>query len=97
MDISNEHRLTAVEDLAKDNTRRIQDLEERQDKLDDFASSLKSLATREERVEADVKEMKGDIKTIMGKAGERWDGLVDKTLWAVAAAAIGYMLSHFGL
>lgn len=96
MDLSHEQRLTATEAMAKSNKGRIERLEERQDNLEDLVGTVKALAVREENVESDVKEIKSDIKTIMGKSGQRWDGLVDKALWACAAGAIGYALSHIG-
>ena len=58
-----EHRLTAVEDRAASNTHRLDEMEKRQDNLDDLVSTVKVLAVREEAVENDVKEIKNDVKT----------------------------------
>lgn len=33
----------------------------------------------------------------MGKPGKRWDGLVDKAVWAVLAAVIAFLLGRVGL
>lgn len=33
----------------------------------------------------------------MGKPGKRWDGLVDKAIWAVCAAVIAFFLGRVGL
>ena len=60
----NEHRLTAVEDRARSNTRRIEDIERRQDTLDELVASVKVLAYREQTVENDVAEIKKDVKSI---------------------------------
>lgn len=87
-----EHRLTAVEGKVDSHSRRIADLEERQDDLDKLVSSVSALAVREERMELDVKEIKADVKSLTSKSGKRWDDLVDKAIWAVAAAAIAYLL-----
>jgi hypothetical protein len=92
-----EHRLTAVEDRAKSNTIRLDDMEKRQDDLDELVGTVKVLAVREENVESDVKEIKADVKEIAGKSGKRWDGMVDKIVWAIAAAVIGFLLSRIGL
>ena len=40
-----------------------------------------------------TKEIKEDVKAITGKAGKRWDGLVDKALAALAGAFIAWLLS----
>lgn len=33
----------------------------------------------------------------MGRPGKRWDGLVDKAIWAVCAAVIAFLLGRVGL
>jgi predicted nucleic acid-binding Zn-ribbon protein len=80
-----EHRLSQVET-------KVEALENRQDDLDKLVSTVSALAVREERMESDVKEIKADVKSLTGKSGKRWDDLVDKAIWAVAAAAIAYLL-----
>ena len=55
------------------------------------------LATKQETVEGDVKEIKEDVKAITGKSGKRWDGLVDKILAALAGAFIAWLLSGVAL
>ena len=97
MEIKIEHRLTEVEDRSKSNQHRIDELEKRQDNLDDLVSTVKVLADREERVESDVKEIKEDVKVITNKPAKRWDNLVDKIVITVAAAVIGFILAKIGL
>ncbi len=92
-----EHRLTEVEGRSKSNTHRLDELERRQDNLDDLVSTVKVLAVREEAVENDVKEIKNDVKSLASKPGQRWDNLVDKIIWAVAAAVIAFLLGRVGL
>ena len=97
MHIENEHRLTSVEERAASNTRRIEDLEKRQDNLDDLVSTVKVLATREENVENNVKEIKADVKKLTDKPGKKWDSLSEKVILTVAAAIIGFILAQIGL
>lgn len=92
-----EHRLTEVEGRSKSNTHRLDELERRQDNLDDLVSTVKVLAVREENVENDVKEIKNDVKSIKDKPGQRWDAIVDKVIWAVLAAFIAFFLGRIGL
>ncbi len=97
MEIKNEHRLTEVEERAKSNSHRLDEVEKRQANLEELTSTVKVLAVREESVEADVKEIKTDVKTLSEKPGKRWDNLVDKIVWAVAAALIAFILAKIGL
>jgi hypothetical protein len=92
-----EHRLTTVEDRSKSNTFRLDDVERRQDNLEDLVSTVKVLAVREEAVEKDVKEIKDDVKSLTSKSGQRWDSLIDKIIWAVAGAVLAFLLSQIGL
>lgn len=85
-----EHRLTAVET-------RVEEVEKRQDNLDELVSTVKVLAVREENVEKDVKEIKDDVKSLTAKPGQRWDAIVDKAVWAVLAAVIAFLLGRIGL
>ena len=97
MPIEHEHRLTQVEDRVKSNTHRIEELERRQDNLDDLVTTVKVLATREENVENDVKEIKTDVKKLAEKPAKRWDSLSDKIIMTVAAAIIGFILAQIGM
>ena len=92
-----EHRLTEVSERSKSNAHRLEELEKRQDNLDDLVTTVKVLAVREEAVENDVKEIKADVKSLTIKPAERWDGLVDKIIWAVAGAVLAFILSQIGL
>lgn len=97
MDIEHEKRLTDVENRARSNSHRIDEIEKRQDNLDELVSTVKVLAVREENVENDVKEIKNDVKGLTGKAGQRWDSLVDKIILTVAAAIVGFVLAQIGM
>jgi hypothetical protein len=92
-----EHRLTVVEDRSKSNTHRLDELEKRQDDLDELVGTVKVLAVREENVETDVKEIKADVKSLTSKPGQRWESLVSQIITIVIAAVAGFVLAKFGL
>lgn len=85
--------IALIESRGKSNTHRINELTEHQVALDRLVTSVEVLATKQETVEGDVKEIKEDVKTITGKAGKRWDSLVDKILAALAGAFIAWLIS----
>ena len=37
------------------------------------------------------------VKDLSGKAGRRWESMMDKALWAVCAAVIAFLLGRVGL
>lgn len=97
MDLEHERRLTEVESRSKSNTKRIDDVEQRQTTLEVLASSVKVLADREERLEKDVGEIKTDVKEIKGKPGKRWEGLIEKVIFTAVGALVTYLLFKLGI
>lgn len=97
MEVKFEHRLTEVEERSKSNQHRLDEVELRQDNLDKLVSTVGVLADREKRVEDDVKEIKSDVKSLTEQPAKRWNDLIDKIIWAVAAAVIAFMLGRIGL
>lgn len=97
MDLNHERRLTEVEERSKSNTHRLDEVEKRQNDLEELTSTVKVLAVREENVENDVKEIKNDVKSLTNKSGQRWDSLVEKIIFTVVAAIVGFVLAKIGL
>ena len=56
-----EHRVTAVEKLAGSNRHRLEDIEKRQDNLDELVASVAVFAKEQEHIQADVKEIKAQL------------------------------------
>ena len=97
MEIKFEHRLTEVEDRSKANSHRLDQMEKRQDDLDELVSTVKVLAVREENVENDVKEIKNDVKSLTSKPAKRWDNLINQIITILVAAVAGFILAKIGL
>lgn len=96
MDINIEHRLTEVEARSKSNCHRLDEIEKRQDNLEDLTGTVKVLAVREAQVESDVKEIKNDVKSLTGKPGKRWEKIVDSGITIIIGAVLGFILGHLG-
>ena len=86
-------KLTETASRAKSNTHRIEKLERRQDDLDKLATAVEVLASREQSMETDVKEIKADVKTITQKSGKRWDAMLDRVLYVLIGAAVSLLLT----
>lgn len=85
--------IARIDERGKSNSHRIDDLTKKQEALNELTSSVKVLATNQKNMESDVKEIKEDVKNITGKAGRRWDGLVDKALAVLIGAFIAWVLA----
>lgn len=86
-----EHRVTAVEKLAGSNRHRLEDVEKRQDNLDELVKSVALFAQEQEYIKEDVKEIKADVKALTDKPAKRWESLVDKLLLVAAGAFLGWL------
>lgn len=92
-----ERRVTAVEERAKSNTHRINQVEKRQEDSEKMLHSIALIAQRQDSMEVDVKEIKADVKSLAAKPGKRWDGIVDKILLAAVGALVAYIAVRLGL
>lgn len=96
MEVKIEHRLTEVEERAKSNSHRLDEVEKRQDNLEKLTSTVEVLAVREKNVENDVKEIKCDVKSLTSKPGQRWETVVTQIITIIVAAVVGYFVSKAG-
>ncbi|MBE6807563.1 MAG: hypothetical protein E7527_06150 [Ruminococcaceae bacterium] len=92
-----ERRITALEDRAKANTRRLDKLEKVQKTLTELVQSVATIAQKQVDMDSDMKEVKADVKLLAGKPARRWDAVAEKVLLTLTAALVGYVLWRVGL
>lgn len=97
MDLEHERRLTEVEGRCKSNSHRLDKLEESTEAINRLATSMEVMAERQEQVADSVGKLDRKVTALEEKPGKRWDGLIDKIVWAIAAALIGFVLAQVGL
>ena len=86
-----------MEDEHKRQNIRIKDLETQVEDIRDLTASVASLAQSVEQM-AKAQEKQGKrLEALEQKPAKRWDALVDKIVWAVAAALISFILARIGL
>lgn len=89
--------LTEADARSKSNEHRLDSVEKRQGELDRLVSTVASIATRQETIEDDVKEIKTDVKCLSEKPARRWESVVDKVIMTILGAAILFILTQIGL
>ncbi len=92
-----ERRLSRVEDRSKSNTHRLDEMEKRQEDITELVRSVSSIAQKQTDMDADMKEIKADIKSISQKPGRRWETIVEKVLLTAVAALVGWGLYRLGI
>ena len=83
--------LQEVKDRSLRNEGRIKKLEENQQALTDLALSVRELATDQDNMKNDITEIKTDVKALTAKPAKRWDGIVDKVLYAIIGAFVTWL------
>lgn len=86
-----------MEDEHKRQNKRITDLEAKVKDIGELTASVASLAKSVEQM-AKAQEKQGKrLEALEQKPAKRWDTLVDKIIWAIAAALIAFILARIGL
>ena len=97
MDDEIQAKIAEIEARSKSNTHRIDDLEADNKALHQLATSVEVLATKQEAIEANVSEIKDDVKSLKAIPGGKWEALVKAVLTAIVGALVGFALAHAGI
>ena len=85
------------EDRSKSNTHRLDEIDRKLEDNDKMLASIARLDQRQKDMDGDIKEIKTDVKGLAGKAGKRWDSIVEKALLAVISIIIAYIFARIGI
>lgn len=86
-----EHRLTTVEQRCKSNTHRIDEIAGEVTAINRLATAVEVMATKQATMGESVDRLEMKVDTLEAKPGRRWDGLVDKLLFAAAGAVVAWI------
>lgn len=90
-------RLSAVEQRSKSNSHRLDTLEKQTEALNTLATSVAVMAERVEITGAKVDGLCTDVQELKSEPGKRWKGVVEKVIYIVVAAVVGFILARLGL
>lgn len=94
-DLALDHQKTA--DRSIRNEGRIKKLEEESGVLHQLATSVAVMAEQLKTMNTSVSTLTNEVEELKDKPAKRWDSLIDKIVWAVVAALIGFALAKIGL
>ena len=97
MDDGIQAKIVEIDQRSKSNTHRIDDLEADNKALHQLATSVEVLATKQETIEANISEIKDDVKSLKAIPGGKWEALVKAAVTAIVGALIGFALAHAGI
>lgn len=97
MDDGIQAKIVEIDQRSKSNTHRIDDLEADNKALHQLATSVEVLATKQETIEANISEIKDDVKSLKAIPGGKWEALVKAVVTAIVGALVGFALAHAGI
>ena len=89
--------LAEVEARSNSNTKRLDEVERRIENNDKMLTTVALIAQKQDTMDVDLKEIKTDVKELALKPGKRWEGIVDKIIYAFVGGLVTYILFRIGL
>ena len=90
-------KLQETTDRSLRNEGRVKKLEAESTVLHQLATSVAVMAEQMKTMNENVLTLTNEVDELRDKPGKRWDGLIDKIIWALAAALLGYVFAQIGL
>ena len=90
-------KVAEIDQRSKSNTHRLDELEGKYDVLNRLATAVEVLATKQDSMEKSINALTGKVDTLENVPRKRWEGLVEKVFYLIAAGVVGFMLARMGL
>lgn len=92
-----EHRLTEVEGRSKSNSHRLDKLEESTEAINRMAISIEKMAMKQDDMNGSINKLTSDVETLKAEPGKRWKFVIEKAIYFLVAAVMGFVFAKFGL
>ena len=92
-----EHRLTSLEEHYESNTRRIDRLEKSTEAINKMAISIEKMVMKQEAMNGSINKLTTDVEALKAEPAKRWKFVVEKAIYFIIAAIMGFILAKFGL
>lgn len=90
-------RLSAIEQRCKSNSHRLEALEKQTEAVNTLATSVAVMAERVETTGEKVDGLCADVQELKSEPGKRWKSVVERVIYIVVAAVVGFILARLGL
>lgn len=99
-----EAQLATLDQRSKSNTHRIDKLEASQEAITQLATSVAVMAETQKHTADSIDRLSGEVQTVAGKVdtlekipAKRWEFVIEKAIYIIVAALLGYVLARVGL
>ena len=90
-------RLASVESRCKSNSHRLEALEKQTEAVNNLATSVAVMSERVGATGDKVDSLCSDVQELKAEPGKRWKFVVEKAVYIVVSAIMGYILARLGL
>ena len=97
MDLEHERRLAETESRSKSNMKRLDELSQQIDAVNNIATSVAVMAEQIKTMNENLQTLTGKVAALEAEPGKRWKFVVEKIIYVVVAAVAGFILAKVGL
>ena len=90
-------RLAETEARSKSNTKRLDKLEESTEAINRMATAVEVMATKQDTMNGSINKLTTDVEALKAEPGKRWKFVIEKAIYFVVAAVVGFFLAKVGL
>lgn len=90
-------QIQKTEDLALRNEGRIKKLEEEHQALHDLAKAVAVMAEKMDYMNRSVNALTSKVELLESEPAKKWRFVVEKIIYCVVAAVVGFVLAQIGL
>ena len=89
--------LSTLEQECKEHDRRLTVLEKQTNAVNELATSVAKMAQKMEWTGKKVDALCTDVQELKGEPAKKWRFVVEKSIYIIISAVIGYILARIGL
>ena len=89
--------ISAVEQRSKSNSHRLEALEKQTEAVNTLATSVAVMAEKVEVTGEKVDGLCTDVQEMKSEPGKLWKSVVERVIYIVVAAVVGFILARLGL
>lgn len=97
MDLEHERRLSETEARSKSNMKRIDELSGQIDAVNRLATAVEVMATKQDSMSDSVDRLASKVEALEAEPANRWKFVVEKAIYFIVAAVVGFVLAQLGL
>jgi prefoldin subunit 5 len=97
MDLEHERRLSETEARSKANEKNIVDLRSQIDAVNRLATAVEVMATKQDTMSESMDRLAAKVETLEAEPAQKWRFVVEKAIYFIVAAVIGFVLAQLGL